>query len=650
MITRRDFIKQALTAGAALPFLFSACQQSDYSDYEDQKLKKKVIILGIDGFDPAVIRAMIKKGRLPNFAALADTGTFSSLHTSCPPQSPVAWSSLATGNNPGKHGLFDFLRRDPRSYLPDLGIFQQKTTFGPSPAFICPLRSPPLWEILEEKGIPATVLKWPVTFPPAKSAANILCGLGTPDITGGLGAYTYYTTRRPGTTEEGREKVVTIEFSGNTAETEIYGPLVKGASDPERSGVPLTIQADEAQKKVTLSVQGRKYTLPENHWTPWIEMQFRVGLVKKISAIGRFYLNRITAPFSLYLSPLQINPAAPCFPLSQPANYAPFLQSRLGYFHTLGIPEDTKALTENRIDDNTFIEMCETIIREQEAMFWHELERFQGGLFAFVFFTTDRIQHIYWGTRDPRHPAYDETYAGQYQAIIEGYYRRMDENLGKLRRKLERDTLLIVCSDHGFTSFRKAVHINSWLVRNGFMKLHSPPLPSDKEGGALFAYVDWSQTSAYAVGLNGIYINLAGRESKGAVQPSEYEKVVQKIKQEIENFTDPDSGQNVVITAYPSQDIYHGQYISAAPDLVLGFNRNYRMSWQSAIGGTPPSLLEENTGKWTGDHCVDPSVVPGILFSNRKLHTDNCRVTDIAPTVLDYFDLSSADMDGQSLL
>lgn len=645
-ITRREFIKQALAAGAALPFFLSSCQQAG----EGAKAREKAIFLGIDGLDHAMMSDMIRAGALPNFASLADLGVFSRLQTSNPAQSPVAWSSMATGNNPGKHGLFDFLIRNPKNYLPELSIIRPQNTPLPYPSFVNPRKSPAFWEILADGGIAATVLKWPVTFPPSKSAATVLSGLGVPDITGGLGTYTYYTTRSPSVTEEGREKVIPIRFIDNRADTKIYGPIVKGIAGRKKAAVPLTIKLDRARQGAILSLQGKEYRLREKAWSPWVNIEFQVGMLKKVSAICRFHLNSLKAPFALYLSPFQIDPADPCFPISQPGSYAPFLQQELGYFHTLGIPEDTKALTENRISEQTFIDLCDTIIDEQEAMLWQEIERFKHGLFAFVFFTIDRIQHIFWSTKDPQHPAYDKAYAARYRSVIWRYYQRMDKILGKLLQKMDPNTLLLVCSDHGFTSFRRAVHLNSWLVKNGLMTLHTRPLSADRDGGPLFAYVDWTRTSAYALGLNGLYLNLAGREAKGIVLPSQYEAKVQQIKQKLEDFCDPDSGAKVIKTAYPAKEIYSGEHTAKAPDLVIGFNDGYRMSWQSAIGGTPQSVLEDNTEKWTGDHCLDPSIVPGVLFSNKKLRTEQCRGIDIAPTILDYFSIPNYGMDGRSML
>jgi predicted AlkP superfamily phosphohydrolase/phosphomutase len=647
MLTRRDFLKQSAALGAGLPILATTLN----SCKSVKTVKEKVIVLGIDGFDPVVMQQLMQAGKLPNFAALAHSGSYAALATSNPPQSPVVWSCIATGRNPGKHGVFDFIIRHPQKYLPDLGILRPKRgglqLTGPT---FEPLRkTKAFWEILSEADVPSTVVKWPITFPPAKAAGRILAGLGVPDIKGGLGKYTFYTTAEIGKHEEGREKVVAVKISDEKVQTAIEGPLVSGLKGRKAARIPMTINLDTAGKRAVLEIQGRKLEIREKGWSPWVSVKFDVGLFKQVRGLCKFYLQSMQPAFALYLTPIQVDPAAPCFPISQPEDYAAELARKLGPYYTLGIPEDTKALTENRISEQGFLEMCDQIISEQEEMLEYELERFKQGFLGFVFFTTDRIQHIFWSTRDSAHPAFDAAYAGQYGGVIQDYYRRLDRVLGKVVSRVDDKTLLLVCSDHGFTSFRRAVHLNTWLVINGFMTLKGKPKSSDHEGGPLFKYVDWKRTRAYALGLGSIYINLEGREGQGIVSQKAYPKVVRAVQARLSNFVDPDSGVPVAKAVYARDQIYSGEFVDEAADLIVGFNEGFRMSWQTAIGGTPVRLIEDNLQKWTGDHCVDPSLVPGILFMNQKLKKAKPSVLDIAPTVLKYFGLS-AEMDGSSLI
>ncbi|MCK5505178.1 MAG: alkaline phosphatase family protein, partial [Thermodesulfovibrionia bacterium] len=351
------------------------------------------------------------------------------------------------------------------------------------------------------------------------------------------------------------------------------------------------------------------------------------------------------------MTSVEINPRDPSFVISNPDSYVQELSEQLGYFHTLGIPEDTRALSEGRIDEDAFISMCDRIVDEQERMLAFDLNKFKDGLLAFVFFTTDRIQHIFWVTRDPEHPLYDSAYARKYGHVIEDYYRKMDRILGGVMKHVDDKTALMVCSDHGFTSFRRSVHLNSWLVENGFMSLTREFDKNDPEGGSLFRYVDWDNTRAYALGFSSIYLNMENREGKGIVMEGvNSESVMNDIKTGLSGFRDPKDGRLVVKKVYQGGDIYSGDRINFSPDLIVGFNEGFRMSWQTAIGGSPVRVLDDNLKKWTGDHIVDPSIVPGVFLSNFNINSDSPGLFDIAPTVLSCFGISVSDMEGNTLL
>ncbi len=315
------------------------------------------------------------------------------------------------------------------------------------------------------------------------------------------------------------------------------------------------------------------------------------------------------------------------------------------------MPEDTKAIEEGRTDEEAFISMCDEIIEEQEKMLWYELDRFKEGVLASAFFSTDRIQHIFWVTRDPEHPLYDKEYAEKYGHVIDDCYKKMDKILGEVMQKVDDETAFIVFSDHGFTSFRRTVHINSWLVENGYMTLTQKIAPDDKEGGALFQYVDWKKTKAFALGFGSIYLNLKGREKNGIIKAgAEAESVANEIIDKLTQLKDPKDGKSVVKNVYKNTDIYSGAQLSGSSDLIVGFEDGFRSSWQTAIGGAPADLIDDNLKKWSGDHIVDPSIVPGIILTNFKIERENPELIDIAPTVLECFGMSAEDMEGQSLL
>jgi predicted AlkP superfamily phosphohydrolase/phosphomutase len=611
-------------------------------------LNSKVLVLGIDGLDPVILKAMMDDGKMPNFSKLANMGTFSPLTTSNPPQSPVAWTCMASGNNPGKNGVFDFIVRNSKTYLPELGLYRIKGGIAGS-NYERTFKGEPFWKYLTGAGIPSTVVKWPMTFPVDDSASRLLGGLGVPDIKGGLGDYAFYTDKGLSRDEEGREKVVFLKFVGAEAKTVISGPLISGLTGKKPATIPFIIKTERGAKKAQLSIGDQNYQIYEGIWSPWIKVKFSIDLFRKVHGMCRFYLRENGSNFGLYMTPIHINPEEATPPISYPIEYSSELARNIGPYSTLGIPEDTKALTENRINEEAFIEMCNDIITKQEEIFWYEFERFKQGLFASVFFTTDRIQHVFWSTRDPGHPIYSKKYAKEYGNVIPDFYRRMDKILGKILKSMNDRTLLIVCSDHGFTTFRKGVNLNSWLVENGFMHLKQEPEPDDARGGPLFKYVDWKKTKAYALGLGSIYINLQGRESNGIVSKERYQEVLNSLTEKLSSFRDHENGTRVIKAIYSSREMYSGLDIDQAPDLVIGFNTGYRMSWQTAIGGTPAKVLNVNENKWSGDHCVDPSLVPGSLLMNRKIKTGSPTIYDIAPTILQHYGLK-VDTDGKSLL
>lgn len=611
----------------------------------EQTQGKKVIVLGMDGLDPKIMERLMEAGELPNFSGLRETGTYSPLQTSNPPQSPVAWSNMATGCNPGKHGIFDFINRDPQKYLPDLAILKLSQSALHAGMYSPVRKGTAFWEITSAAGIPSTVIRWPITFPPRESQAKVFAGLGVPDIKGSLGNYTFYTTQPVPEDDAGKHKVVVVTPSSDSINTEITGP--KAGIKPKQVTIPMSITLDKANKQVTIKVAGQKIVLKEKTWSEWVELKFKVGFMKNIRGMVKFYLTQ-TEPFKLYMSPVEVHPKEPVYKITNPDKYAAELVEQIGLYHTLGMPEDTKALTENRFDEEAFLESCKETMAEREKMLDYELSRFNQGLLAFVFDTTDRIQHMFWRFEEPELLGADKADYEKYKDTIEDYYRWMDKILEKVLTHVDNNTTLIVCSDHGFSSFRRSVHVNSWLVENGFMTLTSAE--NERGDNTLFADVDWSKTKAYALGFSSIFLNLEGREREGIVSPDEARAVSKEISQKLLELTDPLTGVKAVKQVYLRDEIYSGPYLNDSPDIVFGFRPGYRVSWQTAIGGAPNRLFDDNLKAWSGDHCIDPGFVPGILFVNRKLLAKNPRIIDIAPTVLDILGLAiPQEMDGKSL-
>lgn len=605
----------------------------------------RVIVLGVDGLDPNILEKLMDAGELPAFSGIKQTGAYRRLATSNPAQSPVVWSTIATGSNPGHHGIFDFITTSRENYLPIHSIVKAnpRNVLGRrASTFLRVRRGTAFWEITSRSRIPTTVVRWPVTFPPEQICGHMLSGLGALDLKGSVGRYAFYTTGSVPEDADRKGDVIPISLSGEGTRTMIQGP--------SKSQVPMEISIAEQAPAATITIAGNSYTIREREWSDWIPLRFRLGALRHVSGACRLYLDSTKPELRLYLSPVQVDPGKPAFPISYPEEYATELAHSIGGYSTLGIPEDTNALSDGCLDDEAFLSLCDNIMTEREKMLWYELERFKEGLLAFVFDTTDRIQHIYWRTRDPEHPAYEEKYARKYQNVIEDYYRRVDSILRRVLESVDQKTVILIISDHGFTSFRRAVHLNSWLAENGLMVLRKPA--RDDQGDPLFKNVVWERTRAYAVGFSSIYLNLRGREAKGTVNPGdEAGQLKEKIAGVLTGLTDPKTGGHVVRNVYTREALFDGPYADDAPDLVVGFEPGYRASWQTAIGGAPPRILEDNKKKWSGDHIVDASCVPGVFLTNRSTPAPQPRVIDIAPTVLGCFQIAQPeDMEGNSLL
>lgn len=604
----------------------------------------RFILLGMDGLDPGILETLMEGGDLPAFARIRDIGSYRRLATSNPSQSPVAWSTMATGSNPGHHGIFDFVTRRPGSYLPEHSIVKAnpRNFFARRGSMFLPARKGnPFWATTSGAGVPTTVIRWPVTFPPEEINGRMLSGLGVLDLNGSVGRYVLYTTGAITEDPERKGDVIRVSAHNDRIRTIITGP--------NSCRIPLEITIDEQGSVITAAVNGTTSRIKVGEWSDWMPLTFGLPFGRQVSGICRFHLAEAVPELRLYLSPIQVDPAKPAFPISYPDDYATELVNSIGGFGTLGIPEDTNALGDGCFDDDAFLDSCGIIMAEREKMLWHELGRFRGGVLAFVFDTTDRIQHMYWRTRDRGHPGYDETYAKKYQGVIPGYYKRMDRVLQAVVEAADERTVICVASDHGFATFRRAVHINSWLVQNGLMALRRP---ADGQGAPLFENVDWDRTAAYAIGFSGVCLNLKDREQKGVVNPSlEAESIKRKVASVLTGLRDPETGERVVRNVYDGDRLYSGPYVNNAPDLVVGFEPGYRASWQTALGGAPPRVVENNLRKWSGDHMLDPSLIPGVLLMNRKTSSLHPGLIDIAPTILACFGIPQPEsMEGTPLL
>ncbi len=621
-----------LMFGLAVAIIIITSVIINYQDTEGfGMVDKKVIVLGIDAMDPKVVERMMNEGRLPNLKKLADSGGYSRLATTTPPETPVAWSAAATGTNPGGYGIFDFIGRDPETYLPRLSLVEQGSG-ATGTQYTSALRGTPFWKITSNAGIPTTVIKWPVTFPAEEVNGRMLSGLGTVDIRGLLNSYSFYTEKeaKQGPMDAGR--IVRVSPQGGRIDTVLYGPRVQKGSDVTEAEVPMTVTIQGSH--ALLNVGGSDYKVDSGNWSPWIRVAFSAGLLRNVYGTFRVYVLNTTPEFSMYVTSVQIDPENPQYDISYPKSYSKELANEIGLFYTMGQPEDTKALSEGRISREVFMEQFWQIEEEREKMFWQEFQRF-GGVLAFGFDSGDRMQHMFWETKTPKE--------------IEDYYTKKDEFVGKLLERMDENTSLVIFSDHGFSTFNRSVCINAWLVENGFMTLTQEP--TDKDPGTLFRYVDWNRTKAYSLGFASIFINLKGREGKGIVEPEEKEKLIDEIIGKLNRLSDPETNRKPVLKLYRGSEIYSGDFVGESPDIIIGFDEGYRMSWENAIGGVRNFILKDNTEEWKGDHLIDPSRVPGVVFASFNITKDNPGLMDIAPTALSLLGLEiPGTMDGRSLV
>jgi len=629
----------------------------------------QVVVLGFDGADPGLAAKWMAAGKLPNLARLAREGTFKPLGTTNPPESPVAWASFATGLNPGGTGIYDFLKRDPQSYLPELSLVAReraKFLWG-----VIPIKAPkvtnlrsgtPFYQVAADAGYKTTVIRMPLEFPPTKiRGGKLWAGLGVPDLRGTWGTFFYFgsdlTAWDVGDTEFGG-KLVRLELPGDHVRTTIEGPADPTKDKFTRLSIPLDFAVAPDRQSVTIALQGQKITLAERQWSNWLHARFRITPFLSVSSICRFYVLQVAPELRIYMSPLNLDPEDSPIPVSFPSSYAGELVKKHGLMKTLGWWHDTWALNEERIDEGVFLEDCWRTMDQWRDITVDELKNDPPSLLVSVSTATDSVSHMFWRLIDPQHPRYDAELAAKYGDAIERTYEKMDAAVGEVVRAMRPGATLIIVSDHGFHSFRKGFNTNTWLVENGFMTLKNPGA-TDKQynlddlfgQGSFFPNTDWSRTQAYAVGLGQVYLNLRGREKYGIVHPgTEAQQVLAELRRKLPEVRDPDTHEPVIENVYLASEIFHGARTSEAADLQMSFRDGYRTSWQTSLGAVPAGVIVANLKKWSGDHCAsDPSDTQGIFFSNRKIVAPPS-ILDVAPTVENLLSVAPpAELDGNAL-
>ena len=593
-----------------------------------------LIVLGVDGMDPGFLERHWSS--LPNLDRLRREGEFKRLGTTVPPQSPVAWSTFITGMDPGGHGIFDFVHRDPATMAPVSALGEtveskHKLRIGP---YALPLtagevrsfrQGKAFWQFLSEHGVPATILRMPVNFPPVRCRCNELSGMGTPDLAGTYGTFTFFTddpSVSAGEAPGGR--IVRVALSGDDAVLPLEGPANSLRQDHARTQVAIAAHVDRAVDAARFDLPAQSVILKQGEWSGWLRVSF--PMLPGIGADGiiRIYAQELAPRLRIYVSPVNLDPARPGLPISHPAGYSRELAADIGPFYTQGIAEDTAALRRGVFDLREYLAQSRRVTEEQLALLHYGIEHFQGGLFFQHLLGIDQNSHMLWGRHEPE--------------LLETY-QRIDRAVGWVREHAP-TARLIVMSDHGFTSFDRAFNLNAWLYREGFLTLDDPSNTGPDE---LFAHVDWSKTQAYGLGLNGLYLNLRGRERQGIVEPGETaDRLLRVIARRLLEFRDPEGAGQPVSDVYQPRQIFHGGALAAAPDLIVGYSPGYRCGWGSALGAVATQTVEENRDAWIGDHCIAARHVPGVLISNRPIRLANPGLADVTLEILREFGLEAA--------
>ena len=615
---------------------------------------KRMIVVGLDGFDPGLARQFMEEGLMPNFKKLSEKGCFRELSTAYPSISPVAWSSYATGVDASRHNIYDFLTRDPCSYFPvlsstdikqvprSLNLGLAKVPWGQKTLYRILQKSQPFWKLLGAQGVWSSIIRVPITFPPQKfKNGTLLAGMCVPDLQGTQGSFSFYSTRqRTGQHTGGQQYVIRVK--DGVCESKLTGPP---GADGHAMKCPFQVTFDETSGKATVEVGGASATVGVREYTPWMTIPF-----DNCTGIARFYVQTWeNGEYGIYVTPINIDPDSPAMPISHPFVYSIYLAKTMGPYATLGLAEDTWALNERVVDEEAFLKQAWLIFEERKKMLWDVVEKTKKGFVTVVFDTTDRISHMFYRYLDPDHPANEGKDTEKHKNVIRDLYAKMDDFLVEIQEKVgdDDDTLLMVLSDHGFCNFTRGVNLNSWLRDEGYLVLKDGAHTS----GDWFANVDWEKTRAFTLGLTGIFINRKGREAKGTIEKGpELQALCEEIKGKLEKLVDPKNGKPVVKEAFLTQELHAGPYADMAPEVLVGYHKGFRHSWDCATGAVSEEIFTDNTKSWSGDHCVDPRLVPGVFWCNRKIETEHPNILDIAPTALDMFGVQVPGyMQGSSL-
>lgn len=635
----------------------------------------KVVVLGFDGLDPRLCERLMDSGRMPNLAVMRAKGGYRPLETSIPPQSPVAWSNFITGAGPGAHGIFDFIHRDPAKQCEpyysaaktevsedgwDVGKHKLPLTFWPfshNPTQTLLRREgTPFWDYLDAAAIPIRIYDIPSNYPPSPSHHGHMCclsGMGVPDLMGSYGTYQYYSTDTNRAIDEPGGMRKPMGFSDHTAKNTLVGPENTALKKPTRSSIPFRVYRHPTEAMARIDIQGHSIVLREGEWSDWRKVSFELEMPAFLPnadapGIVRFYLQQVRPEFRLYVTPVNIDPSdVGDQRISEPPEFVQEISESIGLFYTAGFQEDHKALSNRIFKDAEYLSQAREVLQERRRLLQYALDTYKSGFLFFYFSGTDLQSHMFWWDGDEKHPVRPPAEAKKYNGVIEDLYAEMDGIVGEVAKRVGDNATLLVMSDHGFCNFRRQFNVNTWLRNEGYL---GPKDCKSLMNPAVGKLVDWSKTRAYGMGLNGLYLNLKGRERDGIVAAEEREALLKELIDKLQAIRDPVERSPVIKHVYRADEVYKGPFASSGPDLIVGYYRGYRASWATTQGDLEDQVLSDNDSAWSADHCIAADEVPGVLFSNRPIAGASPALTDVAPTILQLFGITTPQtMTGRSV-
>ena len=608
----------------------------------ERPAKARFVILGFDGLDPDLVAEF--GDRLPALSALAKEGVGTALRTTNPPQSPVAWSTFSTGTLPGKHGVFDFVARDARTYRPIVGTTESWDARWAADGRLVSRawgrnrrRGTSFWLLASRAGIPVRVIDVPYAWPPDPvPLGGHAAGLGTPDLRLTNSTSTVWSSQwAPGGAplpDVGGVRTVPLVLHDGVGTARVEGPVGWDGHRAVHEVQLRPVLGAEGAWKLRIEGVGGPIELGLGAWSPFLRFDFPVAPPSHAQGQARFFVLDVgPGRAAVYLDPVGSVPASPYLPLSAPRQLAQELTADAGDWKTVGWEEDTSALNGGLLPDAVFRDEVFRLMDQRTTMALAALDRGVPPLFISVWTAPDRICHMFWRLRDAASPGHAAALALGLGDPIAEVYQKVDHIVAEVRRRLPADTVLLVLSDHGFHGFRRGLHVNTWLKQAGYLVL--TPVGA-AEGQAFLAGVDWTRTRAYALGTGQIYLNQRGREGHGVVLPTETRALAEEIAQGLRALQD-EAGQPILRDVALGDLISAGPARSLAPDLQLLMEPGWQVSWETRLGGVPTQLFSVNDKRWSGDHSAsDPAQTMGVLLANRPLQEPGPGIEDIAPTVL----------------